>query len=312
MAIVSRMELPLQRGWERWPPRTMRLLLVAFLSLCCVGVSRAQQKGQWVPGQFGLNAGVVPDPGFTYVNLAVNYSAGQLNNSNGNAVSGITGNYSFWVDENIFFYVPKYKFLGGYFAPYISVNIANGSLVADIVGTNLSANGGGAGITGTYVEPLNLGWHFKGADVNVGYAFVAPTGRYTPGASNNVGSGYWGNNITSGTTVYLTKNKGTSANIFTDWEVHGKKQLASGAYINPGQAFTMEWGLGQVLPLKKDFSRLLQFGLVGYDQWQVSPNKGAVVNNLLPFYSANAIGIPNEFYRSNQRAELFLQVLQRI
>jgi hypothetical protein len=32
----------------------------------------AQQKGQWVPGRFGLNAGVILDPGITYANLAVN------------------------------------------------------------------------------------------------------------------------------------------------------------------------------------------------------------------------------------------------
>jgi hypothetical protein len=39
----------------------------------------AQQKGQWVPGQFGLNAGVIPDPGVTYANLALNYSARPFN-----------------------------------------------------------------------------------------------------------------------------------------------------------------------------------------------------------------------------------------
>ena len=46
----------------------------------------AQQKGQWVPGQFGLNAGVIPDPGVTYANMALNYSASQLYTrpSNGN------------------------------------------------------------------------------------------------------------------------------------------------------------------------------------------------------------------------------------
>jgi hypothetical protein len=36
----------------------------------------AQQKGQWVPGQFGLNAGVIPEPGITYANPFVLYPAG--------------------------------------------------------------------------------------------------------------------------------------------------------------------------------------------------------------------------------------------
>ncbi len=42
------------------------------------------------------------------------------------------GTYSFWVDENIFYYVPKHKFLGGYFMLYIALNYANGELVASI------------------------------------------------------------------------------------------------------------------------------------------------------------------------------------
>src|SRR5271169_2815537 len=248
------------------------LLFAIWMLLAWSASASAQQKGQWQPGQFGLNAGVIPSPGITYANMPLSYSASQLNNSSGSPVQGVTGTYSIWVDENVVYYVPSHKILGGYFMPYIDLNWATGSLVADITGTNLSGRGGGSGFADTYVQPLNLGWHFgKRVDFNAGYAFVAPTGRYTAGASNNVGSGYWGNFITSGTTFYITKNKGTSANLATAWEIHGQRTVASvpaGEFSNktPGQAFTIEWGLGQVLPLKKDLSRLLQVGLIGYDQ----------------------------------------------
>src|SRR5208282_3978171 len=284
---------------------------VTLLVLVCTLPALAQQKGQWVPGQFGLNAGVIPDPGITYANLALNYSASQLNGPNGNQIlQNVTGTYSFWVDENIFYYVPEHKILGGYFMPYIALNYASGSLVADLPimpGVNLSASGGGSGFADTFVEPVNMGWHLKRADFNAGYAFTAPTGRYTAGASNNVGSGYWGNNITTGTTYYITKNKGTSANLATDWEIHGQRTTASipaGQTSNktPGQAFTIEWGLGQVLPLKKDMSRLAQLGLVGYDQWQVSNNGGTVIvaglpvsASRIPYYSVQGIGFQGNF-----------------
>lgn len=94
----------------------------------------------------------------------------------------------------------------------------------------------------------------------------------------------------TGTTVYLTKNKGTSLNLTTDWEIHDKKRDIQ---ITPGQAFTDEWGLGQVLPLKKDFSALLQLGVIGYDQWQVSPNQGLTAT--VPYYSVHAIGVQSNF-----------------
>ena len=186
------------------------------------------------------------------MNLAANYSAGQLNDSSGSKRPNLSGNFSFWVDENVFMFVPKHKILGGYYAPYASLNISNGSPVAEITGTNLSGQGGGAGLADTMVSPVNFGWHFSRADVSVGYGFLAPTGRYTAGASDNVGSGYWGNNLFSGTTFYVTKNKGTSANLFMDWEDHGQKTTLAGTKMTPGQAFTVEWGVGQVLPLDKN------------------------------------------------------------
>ena len=297
-------------GWMTSKIKSGNLLL----ALIIVGFASSllgQQKGQWVPGQFGLNAGVIPDPGITYGNLSLNYSASRLNDSNGNRVlQNVTGTYAFWLNENIIYYVPKHKILGGYFMPYVALNYASGSVVADLTltSTNLSAGGGGSGFADMYVQPVNMGWHFgKRVDFNAGYSFVAPTGRYTAGASDNVGSGYWGNNITSGTTYYITKNKGTTANLVTAWEIHGQRQTASVpagqiSYKTPGQAFTTEWGVGQVLPLKKDFSRLLQLGLVGYDQWQVTGNGGTVIvagipvpASRIPYYSVHGIGLQSNF-----------------
>jgi hypothetical protein len=285
------------------------LFICTFLG--CASSALAQQKGQWVPGQFELNSGVIPDPGITYANLVFNYSASQLNNGNGNRLPGITGTYSFWVDENVIYYVPKHKFLGGYFMPYVSLNYATGELVASFTGTNLSGAGGGSGFADMYVQPLNMGWHFgERVDFNAGYAFFAPTGRFTQGASDNVGSGYWGNAITSGTTLYITKNKATTANLTTVWEIHGEK---SGTNITPGQAFTDEWGLGQILPLKKDFSRLLQLGFVGYDQWQVSHSSGTIGGTIpasaVPFYSVHAMGVQSAFLLPAKNLTAFFKYL---
>jgi hypothetical protein len=70
----------------------------ALICVLLAGASSAlaQQKGQWVPGQFGLNSGVIPEPGATYANLALNYSAGRLNDSNGNRLTqNVAGTYSF-------------------------------------------------------------------------------------------------------------------------------------------------------------------------------------------------------------------------
>jgi hypothetical protein len=277
-------------------------LVLTLLILACAVPSRGQFKPQWMPGQVGLNAGILPSPGFSYVNMDVNYNAGTFNNPSGNSIP-VTGTYNVWAVENIFYYVPDMKFFGGNIGFMIMpVTYASGSLDADLsnpAAPNLGAAAGGTGLADLWVQPFTIGWHRKRFDFMVADGFMVPTGRFTPGASNNVGTGYFGNHFQTGTTYYITKNRATSANLFTDWEVH---QTMQGTNKTPGQAFTDEWGIGQILPIKKNFTQLLQVGLIGYDQWQITSNSGTIANPLpigppvlpasaVPTYSVHAIGL---------------------
>ena len=286
-----------------WSYKRSFIAVVAAAALFLCRPAKAQQKPQWMPGQVGLNAGIMPSPGFSLVNISINYRSSTFNNANGSAIP-VTGNYNVWAVENIFYYVPDLKVLHGNIGMYLILTPATGSLAADVQTVNpgipnLNAVAGGGGLGDLFVTPIALGWHLKRADLQVQEGLLLPTGRYTPGATDNVGFGYFGNHLLTGSTVYITKNKGTSANLFTDWEVHGGRAGTNGTNKTPGQAFTMEWGLGQVLPIKKNFSQLLQLGLIGYDQWQVTANGGTVPigsTNLtipastLPYYSVHAIG----------------------
>ena len=277
--------------------QSMVVLVLACIILTCALPSWAQQKGQWLPGQAGLNAGILPDPGFTFANLTLNYSASTLKNSDGHTIP-TKGSYDLWAVEQIFYYVPAKKVLGGHLAFMALMPLANGSITAPTFGTNA----GGEGYTDTFVQPASLGWNLRRLDTFVAYAFTAPTGKYFPLASSNIGSGYWGNNFVTGSTLYLTKNKATTLNLTTAWEIHGKKRDTN---IVPGQAFTDEWGLGQVLPLKKDFSRLLQLGVIGYDQWQVTANQGLTA--AVPYYSVHAIGLQSNLILPTKGLNLFFK-----
>lgn len=276
----------------------LRLVVITCALACLLLPLIAQQRGQYMPGQYGLNAGVLPDPGFTYADMNINYDSSTLNGPNGNKVP-VTGSYNVWVIENIFYYVPSFKFAGGNLGFMIAFpTLANGSLAIPEYGIS----GGGVGLADTWLQPFTLGWHLKRGDVTIADAVWLPTGRYTPGASNNIGYGDFGNHVLTGSTFYITKNKGTSANLFTDWEKHSNK---NGTNITPGQAFTDEWGVGQVLPLKKNFSQLLQVGGVGYDQWQITANTGIVAN--APFYSVHAAGLQTNYILPEKNFSLFFK-----
>src|SRR5215469_12520049 len=119
------------------------LILTLFvLSTACF--SGAQQRGQYLPGQYGLNAGVaiMPPPGFTFANLDINYSANALKDSRGTAIP-VNGTYSFWLVENMFLYAPAHKILGARLSSLAMVNWANGSVTADIANSQFGLNAGG-------------------------------------------------------------------------------------------------------------------------------------------------------------------------
>jgi len=89
----------------------------------------------------------------------------------------------------------------------------------------------------------------------------------------------------------------TTANLATDWEIHGKK---SGTNETPGQAFTMECGVGRLVPLDKTMTKLLELGVIGYDQWQVTADGGTIADglsaNLIPSTRSMQLGSRPTFF----------------
>ncbi|HEY4959938.1 MAG TPA: transporter, partial [Terriglobales bacterium] len=112
----------------------------------------------------GLDAGVTPAPGLIYANLSINYSAATLKDAKGNSIP-VQGEYSFWAIENILYYVPSFKVLGGTLSFQALLPIGTGSFTLPAFGVNA----GGAGYADTWIRPATLGWNFKRASTWVGY-----------------------------------------------------------------------------------------------------------------------------------------------
>jgi hypothetical protein len=262
-------------------------IAISLLSLVAVGSCSAQTltplRGVYTPGFNATNSGVMPGPGLTYSNTFMDYSFDQVNCPLCGTISQ-KFNASVLVDQNVFMWVTKQKILG-----------ANYGLVADLSVTNsalslagLGSIAGGGGLADSYFQPVTLGWHLKRADIMAAYAFFAPTGKFTAGASNNTGTGHWTNAPTAGETFYLTKNKATAFSAYQMYEFHTTQD---GTNIHPGQTFDLDYSLTQILPLQKDEHILLQFGVAGYGQWQTTDNSGPKVDPAHPgHYKVNAIG----------------------
>src|SRR5260370_39071361 len=147
-------------------PRQIRFgSVLALLFLSCALPLPGQQKPQWMPGQVGLNAGILPSPGFSYVNIDIDYFSNAFNGPNGSAIP-VTGNYNVWAVENFFYYVPDLKVLHGNLGMALILTPATGSLDADIATQNpgipnLNAVAGGGGLADLFLEPIAVGWHLK-------------------------------------------------------------------------------------------------------------------------------------------------------
>lgn len=246
--------------------------------------ARAQVRGVYPVGMSATNSGVMPDAGITYSNLFIFFSRDEKKDSGGRVIA--TGQNSIMMDLNSFVWVSKGKihFLGGaVFSASATLPIANNSLTSDIIG----AISGGGGFADSFYQPVILGWKTNRADVRAIYGFLAPTGRFSATANNNVGSGYWTPIVSSGQTVYLTQNRATALSTFEMYEFHGTQQ---GTLIHPGQTFDLDYSLTQIIPLRGNVR--LQVGLVGYGQWQTTDKHGSSITpeEATAHYKVNALG----------------------
>jgi hypothetical protein len=229
------------------------------------------------------NSGVTPQSGITYANLVIVFARDTLRGTSGE-ITG-TGENSVIMDMNSFVWVSKpQRILGGaLYSASATLPIANNSLTSDVNGTL----GGGGSFADSYYQPVILGWRKTRADIRAVYGFLAPTGKFSAGATNNVGSGYWTNAPSAGETFYLTKNRATAVSAFEMYEFHGTQQQTK---IHPGETFNLDYSVTQTVPLQKDLR--LQFGLIGYGQYQTTDKAGLNVTPVQgsAHYSVNSLG----------------------
>ena len=271
----------MKRGTLSTSAAPLRLFaLVWMMSLPVV----AQVRGVYPLGMSATNSGVTPQPGISYVNQFLFYSRDTAKGPSGEVLA--TGQNSVMMDMNSLVWVSKQKmsFIGGaLFSMSATIPIANNSLTSDVNG----GISGGGGLADSYYQPFILGWLTKRADIRAIYGFLAPSGKFSVGASNNVGSGYWTHAFASGQTFYLSENKKTAFSAFQMYEIHTTQQ---GTQIHPGDTLNLDYSVTHVLPLQRDLN--LQVGLVGYEQWQLTDKTGPGVTSVQSsaHYRINALG----------------------
>ena len=240
------------------------IMLLLIVSLPAIG----QERGQYIPGFGGLNAGTQAPPGVTYANHFIWYPSTKFKDQNGDKAP-INFDLDLLVDLNLLAYTTKAKFLGASYGMAVAVPIVNTPVSLPRLGLGVSPTGVGD----LYVEPINLGWKLKKADVKAAYGFSAPTGRFDSNGTETTTTDYWGHQLTFASNIYLTPDKLTHVSINSNWEFHQKKRHED---LKVGNNATFEGGVGKVF-VKNQGKQLIQVGAVGYAEFQLTNDSGSAV-----------------------------------
>ncbi len=242
--------------------QTSRILFLLIVVISA-GSVLAQERGQYLPGFRGLNTADQPPPGITYANYFFWYPTSKFKDRDGDKVP-VNFDLNLVADMNIFMYTPKKKFLGATYTASVAVPVMNTAVTIPRVGANLTAS---AAFGDIYFEPLSLGWKMKKGKVRAAYGFVAPSG------AKRVTSDYWGHEVTFGGAYNPGKTGLWQINASSVWEFHQKKRSQD---VKVGNNVTFEYGVGKTF-VKNKGKQLLQFGIVGYSEFQLTDDTGTGV-----------------------------------
>ena len=264
--------------------RLILCVLAAGVMLLRAAPAQAQLNGSHSLGDFGVQSGSQPLPGVYAGLFYYRYSTDTIKDSDGKTVNpspGAPGSVDLAAAAPMLWYVSKAKFLGANYGVMVIVPWANASLEAPAFGLSNTID---TGLADMILRPIDLGWHTARADVAAGFQVYVPTGRYTPGGSDNVGKGMWTSEPFLGTTVYLDEKRTASLATTAYWEIHSKKEDSN---VKVGQILTLEGGAG-----KSYLGGGLIIGAAYYAQWKLT--KDQLREFVLPGGGAIGLDFPNK------------------
>ncbi len=254
------------------------------------------------PGVLNIRDLVMPaEPGTYGALYNYYYKADRVNDRDGDKIrsvnvgSGHGPGLDIAVDVDIDMYalmsvvmwVSDWKILGARYGAFIAPSFANVGINAQLGNESVlgrSASNSSFGVADMFVQPLWLGWDVPHFGASLGYGFYAPTGQYNTRpvdlpdgttvrveSPDNIGYGYWTHQFQTAAAWYPWADKRMSVNLAGTYEINENKQDFD---LTAGDVITINWGVSQYLPLKKDNTLLVEAGVGGYDQFQVSEDSG--------------------------------------
>ena len=224
------------------------------------GPALAGNTGHYPLGSEGIKAATLPPPGLYLRTYSSYFTAGDLIDDHGKDSGADFNVSSFAVVPRLIWMTDK-KILGADYGmdmliPFVCVDFELGGVQSN----NDMCYGD------ICIEPVDLAWHGDNYDIGAALAVWIPTGKYNVSNPASPGKDFWSTMFTLGGTYYLDPEKTWSASILSRYEIHSTKDHTED---RPGNNLLFEWGVA------KSYAKGCDIGLVGYNQWQLTDDKGA-------------------------------------
>jgi hypothetical protein len=150
------------------------LFIALFLGWSLLNPSAAQLSGHNTKGDFGLQAGTQPPPGWYVVPMYYDYSAEKFHDKNGDRLLADSNGGSIDAGAGVvgFMWVTEKKIPGRNYGFAIWPAVTNNTLEFPLSGTNTEVS---TGLADVYVQPVILGWNTTKADFTAGLGVYVPT-----------------------------------------------------------------------------------------------------------------------------------------
>jgi hypothetical protein len=265
-------------------PRT--LAGIGLLALPASLLAQPSLGGHYPIGVEGIKGGSLPPPGLYLRDYNLFYYADRLNDPGSGSVGDL--NLSVYAQALRPVWITDLKIAGASYGldclvPFIYTDFklqlpgSGGGPPPDDYplarrpSPKRAANGDGPviadssfGLGDIFVEPITLSWHWKQADLGVGYGLWLPTGRSSGSSPAKPGKGFWSNMLTLGGTWYPDAEKTWSVSVLNRYEIHTEQRDCD---ITPGDTFSLEWGVS------KSLTKTLEVGAAGYYQQQTTKDQ---------------------------------------
>ncbi|HKU43693.1 MAG TPA: transporter [Polyangiales bacterium] len=252
-------------------------LALASLSLGSLAKAQVPLTGHYPPGQSGIRGAATPEPGFAYTNFNRFFTNLHVVDADGASVR--EPDELRYANISMITWTTDWEVLGMRYGALAGIPFATGDL------QDAADESGSFGLGDVLVTPIALYGVSCYFDYTLQFTLWSASGRFSPGAPDNRGTGFWSLVYSLGGVYYPDGARDAwSISALARFE-QNFEQADTG--IRPGADLVIDWGVGRVL---RAGSVAFDLGVSGFGTWQLTHQRGGEPEAEARLYSYFGLG----------------------